>query len=118
MTQVDSIPPSLASSRTSHSGVELVRRLIILVPELEWDYIPAMHRIWELANARSARVLLISLCKDPRQEHSLRRALVTFCALVQDGSIPIEINVEIRMSWVDAVKRNYQTGDMIVCFAE
>jgi hypothetical protein len=118
MTQIDSIPPSLASSRTSQSGLELARRLIVLVPELEWDYIPAMHRIWELANAQSARVLLISLCKDPKQELSLRRALVTFCAMVQDGRIPAEAKVEIGTNWVDAVKRNYQTGDMIVCFAE
>jgi len=37
---------------------------------------------------------------------------------VQDGRIPVEINVEIGMNWVDVVKRNYQAGDMIVCFAE
>jgi hypothetical protein len=29
-----------------------------------------------------------------------------------------EVNVEIGMNWVDVVKRNYQRGDMIVCFAE
>jgi hypothetical protein len=118
MTQIDSIPSSLASSRASHSGLELAHRLIVLVPELEWDYIPAIHRIWELANAQHARVLLISLCKDPRQELSLRRALVTFCALVQDGKIPVETRVEIGTNWVDVVKRNYRTDDMIVCFAE
>jgi hypothetical protein len=118
MTQIDSIPPSLNLSPAPVSGPEPVHRLIVLVPELEWDYIPAIHRIWELANAQHARVLLISLCKDPGQELSLRRALVTFCALVQSGKIPVETNVEIGTNWVDVIKRNYRTDDMIVCFAE
>ena len=118
MTQIDSIPLSLASSRASHSGLELARRLLVLVPNAESDYTPLIGRIWELANAQSARVLLISLCKDPKQELSLRRALVILCAMVQDGSIPVETNVEIGTNWVDIIKRNYQTGDMIVCFAE
>jgi hypothetical protein len=118
MDKIKSIPPSLTLSPAPVSGPGPVGRLIVLVPELEWDYIPAMHRIWELADAQSARVLLISLCKDPRQELSLRRALVTFCAMVQDGRISAEAKVEIGTNWVDAVKRNYQEGDMIVCFAE
>jgi hypothetical protein len=118
MDKIDSIPPSLNLSPAPVSGPEPVHRLIVLVPELEWDYIPAIHRIWELANAHQARVLLISLCKDPRQELSLRRALVTFCALVQNGRISVETRVEIGTNWVDVVKRNYRTDDMIVCFAE
>ena len=118
MTQIDSIPSSLTPSTASHSGLESARRLVVLVPDLEWDYIPAIHRIWELANPPHLRVLLISLCKDPKQELSLRRALVILCAMVQDGRIPVETNVEIGTNWVDVVQRNYQTGDMIVCFAE
>lgn len=118
MGTIDSIPPSLTLFPASVSGSEPARRLIVLVPDLEWDYIPAIHRIWELANAQHARVLLISLCKDPRQELSLRRALATMCAMTQDGRVPVETNVEIGMNWVNVVKRNYRTGDMVVCFAE
>jgi len=118
MTQIDSIPPSLTSSTASLSEPESARRLIVLVPDLEWNFIPAIHRIWELADAQHSRVLLISLCKDPKQESSLRRALIILCAMVQDGRIPVETNVEIGMNWVDIVKRNYQAGDMIVCLAE
>jgi hypothetical protein len=88
------------------------------MPDLEWDYIPAIHRIWELANTQCARVLLISLCKGPKQELGIRRAMVILRAMVQAGRIPVEANVEIGKNWVDVVKRNYQTGDMIVCFEE
>jgi len=118
MTAIDSTHPSLASSTTSLSGPKSAYRLVVLVPDLEWEFIPAIHRIWELANSQCARVLLISLCKDPSQELSLRRALIILCAMLQDGRIPVETKVESRMNWVDVVKHNHQTGDMIVCFAE
>jgi hypothetical protein len=118
MTQIGLISPSLASFSAPYSGLEPARRLIVLVPDMEWDYIPAIHRIWELADAQHARVLLLSLCKDPRQELSLRRALVILCTMLQDGRIPVETNVEIGTNWVDVVKRNYQRDDIVVCFAE
>lgn len=118
MTEIDSIPPSLTSSTTSLSGQKAARRFVVLVPDLEWGFIPAIHRIWELADRQHSRVLLISLCKDPSQELSLRRALILLCAMLQDGRIPVETKVEHGTNWVDVVKRNYQSGDMIVCFAE
>ena len=118
MTKIDIIPPSLTSAPASHSGLETTRRLIVLVPDMESDYIPAIHRIWELANAQHASVLLLSLYKDRRQELSLRRGLITMCAMVQAGGLRAEVNVERGTNWVDVVKRSYQTGDLIVCFAE
>jgi hypothetical protein len=118
MTQIDSIPPSLTSSTTSLSGPKAARRFVVLVPDLEWSFIPTIHRIWDLANSQHARVLLISLCKDPKQAPSLRRALIILCAMVQDGRIPVETNVEIGTNWVDVIRRHYQVSDMIVCFAE
>lgn len=118
MTEIDSIPPSLTSSTPSLSGSKTARRLVVLVPDLEWRFIAAIHRIWELANSQHACVLLISLCNDLQQESSLRRALIILCAMLQDGKIPVETKIEIGMNWVDVVGRNYKTDDMIVCFAE
>jgi len=82
------------------------------------DYIPAIGKIWELAVAQQASVLLLSLYKDSRQELGLRRGLVTMCAMLQDGRVPAEVSTEMGTNWVDLVNRNYQTGDLIVCFAE
>jgi hypothetical protein len=36
----------------------------------------------------------------------------------QDARVSAQAKVEIGTNWVEAVKRNYQAGDMIVCFAE
>ena len=118
MIRLNSIPPSSTSFPTSISEHQPARRLIVLVPDLESDYIPAIHRIWELANAQRANVQFLALCEDTRQELSLRRVLAIISNMMQDGQVPTETKVEIGTSWVDVVKRNYQTGDMIVCFAE
>ena len=112
MTQIDIIHPSLTSE------LEPARRLIVLVPDMEPDYIPAIRRIWELATAQHASVLLLGLYKNTQQELSLRRSLITMCAMVQNGDVIAEVHLEIGTNWVDAAKRHYQTGDLIVCFAE
>src|SRR5436190_16453273 len=117
MTEIDSIPPSLASSTTSFSGPKSAHRLVVLVPDLEWELIPAIHRIWELADAQHVHVLLLTLCNDSNQESSLHRALIILCAMLQDGRILVETKIENGTNWVDVVKRNYQADDMIVCFA-
>jgi hypothetical protein len=118
MTRLDSIPPSSTLFPAALSGYEPARCLIVLVPDLESDYIPVIRRVWELANAQHAHVQLLGLCKDTRRELSLRRALTAMSAMVQDDKVSTEARVEIGTSWVDVVRRNYQMGDTIICFAE
>src|SRR6266498_2457430 len=97
--------------------LEEARRLIILIPA-DVDCASVTRRLWELANATGSTVQLLGLCKDPSQEPALRRELITVSALIQDAKVSVEIKVEIGTDWVNAVKRNYQKGDMIVCIAE
>lgn len=111
-TNSDSISPA------SHSDVESVDRLLVLVPNADLDYAAATRRVWELAGEWGAHILFIGLCKDTSEESSLRRQLVTMTAMVQDGRASAEANIETGSNWVTVVKRNYQTGDLIVCFAE
>jgi hypothetical protein len=118
MTRLDSILPASTSFPASLSELEPTRRLIVLVPNLETDHIHAIRRVWELANVRHANVQFLGLCEDTRQELGLRRALVMVSNMVQDGKVSTEAKVEIGTNWVDVIKRNYRTGDMIVCFAE
>jgi hypothetical protein len=110
-------PTSFSISTATLSGPRPVRRLIVLVPA-DANYTAATRRVWELAVATDTRVLLLGLCKDAAQEPSLRRQLVTMSALVGNGKVSTEAKVEIGTNWVQVVKRNYHTGDVIVCFAE
>ena len=118
MNKLYSISPSLTSFPVSLSEHKLARRLIVLVPESEADTANTARRVWELAKGMNARVQFLGLCNDARQELSFRRTLATICAMVQDGKVFAEAKVEIGTNWVDLAKRNSQTGDMIVCFAE
>jgi hypothetical protein len=111
----------MTSPHASLLGPKPAHRLIVLVPDMESDYIPAVRKIWELANAQHARIQFLGLCKDTAKKPGLHRQLITMSALsalVGGDEISTEAKVEIGMNWVDVVKRNSQTGDMIVCFEE
>jgi hypothetical protein len=106
-----------AQTIAAKAKVEPTGRLLALIPP-DVDYSIAMRRIWELATTTGMPIRMISLCKDPLQEPSVRRELVTMSALMRDGRVCVEANVEIGTNWLDVVKRNLQPGDRIVCFAE
>jgi hypothetical protein len=111
----------MTTSHVSLLGSKPAHRLIVLVPDMESDYIPAIRKIWELANSQHARIQFLGLCKNTAKEPGLHRQLITMSALsalVGGDEVSTEAKVEIGMSWVDVVKRNSQTGDMIVCFEE
>lgn len=94
-----------------------VNRLIVLVP-VDSDYLTATQRIWELAIATRARVHLLGLCIKRAEEPALHRQLVMMSAMLADGRVDVEPKVEIGADWIGAVKRSYQKGDMVICFAE
>ena len=94
------------------------RRLIVLIPDIAADYSPVMQRIWELARTLESRVLFLGLCQDETQEPRIRRALVTMSALLQDSWVCTEAKIELGTNWLRAIKSNWQTGDVIACFAE
>jgi hypothetical protein len=102
---------------SSNAKPEPAGRLLALVPA-DVDYSIPMKRIWELATTTGLPIQLIGLCNDPAQEPSLRRELVTISALIRDGRVRVDANVEIGTNWVEVVKRTLQPGDRIVCFAE
>ncbi len=118
MNKLYPIPIPLTVSHASLPGLEPKRRLIVLAPDMGSDYIPALRRIWELAHAQHAQILFLGLCKDAARELSLHRQLVAMSAMIRDDKISAEARIEIGTNWVDIVKRNSQTGDMIVCFEE
>ena len=105
------------ASNTLQPGSISVGRLIVLVP-VDLDYGASTRRIWELAVATGRCVQLLSLCTDDAEEPSLRRQLILMSALIGDSRVFTEAKVDIGANWIDAVKRNYQTDDIIVCFAE
>jgi hypothetical protein len=111
-------PASSADTSTPLSTSPLVAtRFMVLIPA-DSDYRDSAHRIWELANAAGASVHFLGLCYDVTEEPGLRRGLTTLAALVHDGRITTEVKIEIGTNWVQAIRNNYQHGDMLLCFTE
>jgi hypothetical protein len=117
MIKLDTNPTSLTYPIDSHKDLETIHRLIVLVPT-DWDSRAVTRRLWKLGRTLGAHIQFLGLCKEAEQEPGLRRGLVTMASLLQDDGVCVDVKVEFGTDWVEAVKRNYQPGDMIVCFAE
>ena len=100
-----------------YPALEASRRLVVLV-STEADDTAAMRRIWELAHTLNSQILFLGLCSNEAQESSLRRQLITLCAMAQEGKIQAEGRIEAGSNWVHAVRSTVRDGDMIVCFDE
>jgi|SRR5215216_149100 len=111
-------PANVGSEDAIHLlDLEPSSRLVVLI-SADSDYSAATRRIWELANATNLTVQLLGLCREPSQEPALRRGLVTMSALIEDAKVSVETEVLIGTNWVEAVRRRYRTGDMVVCMAD
>ena len=117
MIKLEPNPRSATHIANSNVSLESGSRFIVLVPP-EIDYSAATRRIWEHSNATGMRVQLLGLCKDAADEPGLRRGLFIMASLLQDGDVSAELKIEFGTNWVEAVKRTYQAGDVIICFAE
>jgi hypothetical protein len=124
MNKLNAHNPSLVdlSAMESNAPVHVIiperfGRLIVLVPP-NADSANVTRRICKLANETKLDVQILGLCKDPAQELTLRRELVTVSALIQDARVFAEAKIEVGTNWLEAVKRNYQDGDAIVCITD
>ncbi|HUE99115.1 MAG TPA: hypothetical protein VMN99_07655 [Anaerolineales bacterium] len=117
MIKFERNPVCLTSPANSHEELEYSHCLIVLVPTGA-DHSTATRQIWKLANTTGMNVQLLGVCKDPAEEPSLHRELVTMASLLQDARIRTAAKVDIGTNWVEAVKTIYNAGDLIVCFAE
>ena len=102
---------------SANTSVGTPQRLVVLLAA-EADYTAAMRRVWDLAHAAECQVLFLSLCSDETKEASLRRQLITLCALAQNDRIHAEGRVEAGSNWVRAIQSHARDGDMLVCFDE
>jgi hypothetical protein len=98
------------------SGVsEGIKRLVILIPDLDAEEARLSRYIWSLAAPRQIEVLLVSLVQVPGDEfHALRR-LTSIAAITRDTWVKVDTQVLFGRSWVKAVKPFLGKGDLLVC---
>jgi hypothetical protein len=98
------------------SGVfEGIKRLVILIPDLDTEEARLSHYIWSLAAPQQMEVLLVSLVQVPGDEfHALRR-LTSIASITRDTWVKVDTQVLFGRSWVKAVKPLLKQDDLLVC---
>src|SRR5690242_11056343 len=124
MNKLNVQAPSFTNLRVAEPEIEVrvvdtesSKRVIVLIPP-DSDATNMTRRICKLATATNSDVQLLGVCKDVNQELALQRELVTISALIRAAKVFVEIKVEVGINWLEAVKRNYQEGDALICIAE
>lgn len=118
MTQLNSKHQAFSLSNASVADPVSVRRFIVLVPDFEIDLNAVTSRVWELARATEANILFLGLCREPEQEMSLRRELITMSAMVREAKVSAEVDVTFEKNWAAATKSHLHANDTVVCLAE
>jgi hypothetical protein len=115
LERVDPHAERLPGSRGILQGI---RRLVILIPDLDAEEARLSHYIWSLAAQEQIEVLLVSLVQAPGDEfHALRR-LTSIASITRDIWVKVETQVLFGNSWVKAVKRILGPGDLLVCASD
>ena len=94
---------------------EGIKRLVILIPDLDAEEARLSHYIWSLAAPQQMEVLLVSLVQAPEDEfHALRR-LTSIAAITRDAWVKVDTQVLFGSSWVKAVRPLLGQDDLLVC---
>ena len=117
MNKLDVSSPTFTLSPASQLDPSSGRRLIVLFPASETDTPDLAHRIWEIARSLHLNVLLFSLSNDFSEESQLRRKLITMAAVIKDPNVSTDIMIEHGSDWVGQVKKIWQAGDILACYA-
>ena len=99
-------------------GVATAHRLLVLIPDADFNLALVASRAWEIASASGAQVRFLGMCEDVLQESSLRRKLATLSALVNEGGVRADTEIITGSDWIGAVRSRRQANDMLVCLAE
>src|SRR5688572_9187174 len=101
MNKLNAQPTPLTLSPASPSTLGPAHWLIVLVPNVEADLVPATRRVWELANAGGKRVRFIGLYENAAQELSLRRQMADMSAMMGSAGIYTETEVVAGSNWIE-----------------
>ena len=96
-----------------------MRRLIVLVPDQGVYGAALAQHIRDLAAPCEINVALVCVMESGAvAESALRLRLATLAASIGDGQVDVTANVVSGQSWIGAVQRMWQPGDIVICCAE
>lgn len=93
-------------------------RLLVLVPENDFDENQLSQRIWNLAAKGGLSVSFVLLSSKPGTEHFLRTRLATLVANTRDGYVAVNSKIVLGNNWIQAVNGLMRPGDLLVCLED
>jgi hypothetical protein len=103
-TDGDPLPPS--------------RRLVIILPDANFDILTLPRRIWTLAAPDRRQVLILAKPEQEENEFRVRMNLATLASLIRDPWITVQTHLVAKMSLAEAVRQTIQPDDLLICFSE
>jgi hypothetical protein len=94
------------------------RRMVVLIPNSDFDEAVIAREIWKLAFPPGLAVLFLGLCPSVNEEPRMRRRLATVAALTRDPRVPVDVQLEFGRNWISKLKAVLEDGDIVVCHAE
>jgi hypothetical protein len=104
LTENDPLPPS--------------HRLIVILPDADFNIPDLPYRIWKLSGHGCHEVLLIHKPVWEDYEFFARVNLTTLAARIRDNNVSVTTELVLDGSSAQAARRSAQPGDVLVCFAE
>ena len=95
--------------------LEPIRRLLVLIPENDFDENKLSQSIWNLAAPGALAVSIVALSSLPSAENFLRRRLATIATNTRDSSVRVSTKILPGNNWIQAVKDILQPGDLVIC---
>jgi hypothetical protein len=106
------------SQLTDQNILLSVKRLLVVVPNMDVDEAQLSRKIWTLASNYNLDVLIISVVNNPEESMSASRRLTTLAAMIRDSHFKIEKQVIFSHSWDKALRPFWRQTDLILCPAE
>jgi hypothetical protein len=92
-----------------------VTRLVILVPEVDFDSFELARRVWRLALPGRLSVLFITLASDEQNAAFLHQRLTHLAFLTADRRLRVAKVIVTSHNWPGALRQVLQSGDLPVC---
>lgn len=108
----------IAPTMTASPAAAEVGHIVVLIPSPDADFVSITQKVWSLAQASGAPVRLIGLCNDTAQEPGIRRTLVTMASMLNDGRLPVSMEVLIGTDWLQMLAFHLEPHDIVVCWDE
>lgn len=94
------------------------RRLVVPVPDGEFDQKALAKRIWELASTSGLNVLYLSLSPGPNDLARIRRCLADLASMTNYAQVRASTKTVPGRNWAQALAEALGAGDLLVCMAE